>query len=253
MPVSSSNALIDQEAFIAVTAVVCAVLITTHVLFLFMGSDVSLRMPSRWAGLNAMPLWLLWLLSFILTVGSYCVFFSLFIISDTRANANSMYGAVNITSIIFCFSEAVWPYLLRRAEKQTIEVYDGSVDCLHFLEYLICFPFVCVPVDSSRWLVIVNISFSALLSILMLVFYIVGALGSDDGIEMDWLIASLSYIMFHCVVVDMWFWGYTWYYDMHSEWKEGWIHFSNNEKQPQMAGNAYSVLWSDVKLFDYRC
>ena len=246
MPFNSSNALIDQSLYIIFTAIVCVVLITTHIVFLFTGARVKDRMPSRWAGLNATPLWWFWFVSFILTVASYCTFFSLFIINDTRASKNSMYGAVCSLSLFFCLSEAYWPYLLRRAEDQTELVYDGDELSLQYLEYCCCCP-CCIPVGSSRWAVIINIAFSSLLSVLMLVLFIVGALDSDSGIEMHFIEASLSYIVFHCVVVDLVFWGYTWFNKQVYEWKDGRIHQRSNLGSE---ASAYSALWSGVTLFD---
>ncbi len=83
----------------------------------------------------------------------------------------------------------------------------------------------------------------------MLVLFIIGALDSDGGIEMHMLVASLSYIVFHCVVVDLVFWGYTWFNRLESVWKEGGIHLTSTLGSE---ASAYSALqWSGVTLFDH--
>ena len=161
-----------------------------------------------------------------------------------------MYGAVSFTSICFCASEAYWPYLLRRAEKHVPELSPPDQLLLNWGETIICCP-LCMPISSSREFVIVNVVFSSLLSIIMLVLYIIGALESDAGIEMGLIVASLSYIVFHCVVFDMMIWGYTWYNKLQSTWRDGGIRLKKVDESAYAGSNAYSLLWSDVKLIEH--
>ena len=209
-----------QITYITVTSLMFVIIVATHVVFLVKTPDSATLNPRRWAGLRSWVVWWPWLVCALAMAAAYGVFVFLFVLNSYQERYNSMYHVVCIVSLLLCVSAATWPYLVRVVELSGVYFPLGSGLGVQIIELLFC-PCVCVACgELGRQHVVANLFFSFVFSLIMLIFFCVGA--QEKGItgDSETVLYALVYMVIYLGVLDLALWGYTWYNNLVSDYSK---------------------------------